>query len=1088
MRLIYSILIALLLCFNFSPNVVGQSNTLDFKRFSSDDGLSAEFINCIEQDNLGFLWIGTNDGLNRFDGYSFKIINSIGSNGKALSGNQINSLAYTPDNKLWIATNNGLNCLFLESGDVEYYTFKSPSNTTNSIKKVIADDEGNIWFSFNYDSYINCYNPNTKRLTAIKLHTPDNRKATIPKDFIYSKTARVIVGGSTGNIIQIDAAKQVVLKNIMIDPGFEMSQLYEDSKSGLWASSNAWGFYHIPDPFTNAGTAIFHNYFPSHSFIQVDDSIIMVGSIRHGVFEFNTHKKTLTQHFIEQAGTNVINKTGVVCFYKDKYSNIWIGSSGNGLFMLPKARNPFQTLRQQHIPTRITTKVGDITIHKYTTKNSVNMMTMKSVRCLYADKDFIWFGGYPGFNRLNRITNEITIIDSSRIIYAIKPDPEDPNTLWVGCEEPLNSLYKFNKSSNQLKQEPLLTGYVFSLVCDSVNSIWVGTQSGLIHYHPQTKEGNYYSNQGSSLNQVPPGEIKCLLKDSRGLIWIGTSVGKLSSFNPKTGNFLNHPTGGGPDATFAKDYILCMHEQNPNIWIGTGSGLYKYNQANQDITIFTTKNGLPNNVIYSVLPDSKGNLWISTNKGISCFNPSEGSFINYDNTNGLQSNEFNTSAYFSSPTQGLFFGGVNGFSWFDPNTIAQQTLVTTIALTNVYINSKPIDNFNPYKNEQRFKLSYKDVFVTFEFAATSLINAQQIKYKYKLEGIDDHWIELGHERKITFNSLPTKKFSLIITAYNEQHGQAPVPLVIYVDVIPPFYKTTLFIIIAVVSTLLLAGFTIFLWVKRVERKNLQLEVLVKERTNKIQEQNQEILDQKEQLQKINEDLQTLNATKDKFFSIIGHDLKNPLGVVMGFSELILAEYNEFNDEQKQQYLKIINEASNSAYNLLENLLAWSRSQTGKIAYNPDNKSLSAIIFDELGKASTLATQKRVRVIPNISDEYEGYFDENMFRTVVRNLLVNAIKFSNADGIIEVRVIPQNDFYEILVSDTGVGMDKDVLDNLFNLGVSQSRAGTNNEKGTGLGLILSQEFVKRNGGILTVQSIVGVGSTFKFTVPKKQINQ
>jgi signal transduction histidine kinase len=813
---------------------------------------------------------------------------------------------------------------------------------------------------------------------------------------------------------------------------------------------------------------------------------MLIGSIRHGIFEFNTNQKILTQHYIEQAGSNIVNKAGVICFFKDKYANIWIGSSGNGLFMVPKVSNPFHTLRQQHTPTRFLSKVGDVVINKYETTNNLNMMTMKSVRCLYADKDFIYFGGYPGLNKLNRITNEISILDSTHIIYCIKPDPADPNILWIGCEEPLNSLYSFSKTSNRLSQQTLLTGYVFSLLCDSANSIWLGVANGLIHYNPQSKKAKYYKNQGLNSNQLPPGDIKSLLKDSQGLLWIGTSVGKVVSFNPKTEVFTYHPNPEDPEVTFAKDYILCMYEQKPYLWVGTGSGLYKYNRTNQKLSIYTTENGLPNNVIYSILPDERGNLWLSTNKGISCFNPSEISCINYDKTNGLQANEFNTSSYFSSPNYELFFGGVNGFTWFDPSDMRNQTLKSTIALTNIYINNKHIHNFNPYQKDHRFKFSHKDVFVTIEFAATSLVHTQQINYKYKLKGIDDQWIDLGNERKITFNSLPSKDFTLIITAYNHHFGQVPVPLVISVEVIPPFYKTFWFIIIAAICLFLLSWFLINLWIKRMKNKNKLLEILVEERTLKIREQNQEILDQKEQLLLNNVDLETLNTTKDKFFSIIGHDLKNPLGVVMGFSELLLTEFDDFSDEQKQQYLKIINDASNSAYNLLENLLTWSRSQTGKIAYNPENKDLSAIIFDELGKASTLATEKRIRIIPNISDEFEAYFDENMFRTVIRNLLMNAIKFSNADGIIEVRVLSLDDFYEIQVSDTGLGMDKEVMDNLFNLGVSQSRLGTNNEKGTGLGLILCQEFVKRNGGQLTVQSVVGVGSTFKFTVPKPTI--
>ena len=1073
---------------SLSRSATGQANIPTFEKYTTDNGMSQDFINAIAQDSLGFLWIGTNDGLNKFDGYTFEIYTSNGPPNRSLTSNQINSLAVGKNNQLWIGTNSGLNCLNMKAGTIKKFSFKTPSNTNVSVPKVLTDSRGRVWFNYEFDTYINCYDPSTQKLRNIPLNGYEPGMRALPIDYIMLKSGKIMIGSAKGQLITINPENFKIESSYLIDSTFEMNQLYEDNHGIIWASSNSKGFYtidlHSIDS-TEPNKSPYYYYFAAKSFVQPNDTTMWIGSHREGVFMLNQQKNTATQFYMDKTGLNLPNRAGVSCFFKDRSNNIWIGSTGYGLFVHSQDSKPFQTITQSHLPVRSIKKLPAITLNTFANDNGFNCMTMKSLRGIYADRNFIWMGGYLGFNKLNRQTNKITIIDTIIIPYTIVPDIHKKDILWIGGEIPGNSMLKYNKKNDKLTVEPVTCGFIYSLLCDNSGKLWIGTQRNLILYDPVTHSKRIFDNPKGSKQNVPQGSVKSLAIDNDGLIWIGTSLGLLATYNPVNDEFKYYNDKEGSENEFAKDYILSILIQDNIIWVGTGSGLYRLDKKTGLTEIFTMRDGLPNDVIYAIIADNDSNLWLSTNKGISMFNYAKKQFLNYDKTDGIQANEFNTSSHFKSEQGEIFLGGVNGLTYFEPSLILKNQFNVNIILSNLSISGRTPDTIIKCAYLKQIELTHKDKFIHLEFAAVNLIQAHRTKYRYKLEGLSDHWVDLGTERWVMFNNLSPGEYTLIVTAFNGDNVQSPVPLRLSIIVHPPFWLRWWF------TAGILCLITAVIWLAivyrfgSIKRHNIELARLVEVRTSRIKEQNEEIIAQKEQLELSNQNLEVLNATKDKFFSIIGHDLKNPFGVVMGFSELMITEFDQLSDDLKQQYLKIINDASTSGYNLLENLLSWSRTQTGKIAFDPATNHLSPIIFDEIGKAGTLATAKDIRVIPNVPGENSGYFDENMFRTVLRNLLMNAIKFTNNRGVIEVSVKPVGNFYEIAVSDTGTGMDPEVLSNLFSLDVNHTRPGTNNEKGTGLGLILCQEFVKRNGGSLTVESQPGFGSTFRFTVLKEK---
>lgn len=266
----------------------------------------------------------------------------------------------------------------------------------------------------------------------------------------------------------------------------------------------------------------------------------------------------------------------------------------------------------------------------------------------------------------------------------------------------------------------------------------------------------------------------------------------------------------------------------------------------------------------------------------------------------------------------------------------------------------------------------------------------------------------------------------------------------------------------------------------------EVNVLLEERQEEIQQQSEELASQADNLREANEELERLNVTKDKFFSIIAHDLKNPFHAIMGFSELLSKEFKDMDDNQKLGLIDLINVSSESAFNLLENLLQWARTQTDKIKFSPDNISLKSVIDQNIRLLKVSALKKKINLVTEIGSDIFVFADENMLNTIIRNLASNAIKFTDAQGSVTISADDRGEVYQVNISDTGIGIDDETIDKLFRIDSYHTTSGTSGESGTGLGLIICNEFVKKNGGKLNVTSKTGVGSTFSFSLPKGEI--
>ena len=488
-------------------------------------------------------------------------------------------------------------------------------------------------------------------------------------------------------------------------------------------------------------------------------------------------------------------------------------------------------------------------------------------------------------------------------------------------------------------------------------------------------------------------------------------------------------------------------------------------------------------MLYAALPDQENRLWISTNNGICRLDPKEMKVKCYNVADGLQGNEFNTSAYFRDKLGTMYFGGINGLTYFTPENVRENHFKPEIVLTSVKKYNEEVLFDQPLSDLKEITFAYNDKVFSLTFSALSFYQSGLNKYKYRLLGLNDQWINLDTQREIIFNGLPSGEYLLEVLASNRDDFWTEKPLSLRIQITFPFWQTSWFYGLCFSLLILLIWGYARYRTSTIRRFNELLKEQVENKTREIVNQNHEIEVQKEHVEMINEALEHSNATKDKFFGIIAHDLKAPFNSILGLTSILHEEYDNFSDDERREFIADIMNASGSAFKLLENLLEWARFQSGKIEYQPEIIDLYNISQDTLELFYPSASAKKIKLKSELQSGTIIYADKNMVKTIVRNIVSNAIKFTYAEGTIVLSVIEMAKEIELSVSDSGLGMTPQIIGKLFDIDSPHIIKGTNNETGTGLGLILCKDFIEKNKGTLKVESAPGKGSIFRITFPK-----
>lgn len=1054
-----------------------------FSGYSIGDGLSQSVVNCIFQDSKGYIWIGTQNGLNKFNGYTFEVFTYNPKDTNSIDNNWINGITEDHDADIWIATKGGLIKYARNEKRFIRINYTSPfeSLVTECVYDVKCARNGNILI--NNPPVLSVCNPKTFTLTHfISPLTFDGsaKDNTIP---LLEDKEGVIWIGSTKGLAAFDPGTGtfVIFNHRKDDPSSlsddNITALYQDQKGDLWIGTSG-GLNQRP----KGGDGFNHFYHNENNAFSLSNNFIRaivadktgnlwIATEGGGLNRMSRDKENnfLFERFsAEKSGLNHnINLSLLI----DNSDNLWIGTL-SGLNKTDLKKRNFRLYRKSDSPYSVDL-AGNVLASIYEDENGI-----------------IWVGNWgQGLNLYNRKTGEVEHYSSelsgkyhipNDFIHCIFED--DMHTIWLGTRDGLLVFEKQKKSF--ARPEVLFKGSGFSnftglrinrMIQDHSGAYWIATHDGLYRMERKKSRPDHFYAGAIPEFRISSNLVYTVLEDREGAIWVGTING-LDVINLSKRTRTHYRKGNKKVNSISGDFITALCEdQQGDIWIGTNSYVNRYSKKEAKFSYYSGEQGFPSNLVYSILKDKNNSLWFATGNGLCRFDAESNNFRTYTVEEGLQSPEFNLNTSFISKSGEMFFGGMNGFNSFYPDSLTGNPHIPVLAITSAYKMSKGAKEYIDLGKDGKINLNYNENTFTIEFAALEFTNPAKNRYAYRLEGADDDWIDIGTRNFVAFTNLPPGEYTMQVKGCNNDglwnETGVSIPLIIH----PPWWKSS----IAYATYVLLIIFLIFLYIKLRERNHVRerkiLEEKVRVRTDLIEKQKSEIINK-------NEELNELNAAKDKFFSIIAHDLRNPFNAITGLTDILLMNLGETDAAKLQKTLENIKGSSQLAHELLENLLLWARSHTGTIAFRPEPVNLKHQVEESIGFVAVQAARKNISIITDYKHCVLINADVNMISTILRNLLTNALKFTHRNGEVRVGILENNGFCILSIRDNGIGIPGDKIASLFSIDTAHKTKGTDQEPGTGLGLILCKELTEKHGGRLEVESEVGKGSEFRVLIP------
>ncbi len=1055
-----------------------------FSHYKVADGLSQSEVLCIFQDSEGYIWFGTQNGLNKFDGYSFEHYFNDPADTSSISSNWIFDITEDQSGALWIGTKKGLNRYDKHTG---LFSRISLSDTTaeshNNFIYGLDSDESYIYVNHSPAISVLDFKTGVRKLYRNKFETGG---ALYDKGFPILKCSNGNLWiGSVNGLCSFSPQKEefYYFSTGSQGPGAisngHITSLLEDTHGNvLIGTENGLNIYNTQSnqiiqltQDENHPGSLSHNYIQS---MLLDHSgHIWIGTDGGGLNKFTGTTLTDSSNFSHFRNTadnrHFIGHDIVLSLFEDQSHNLWIGTIAGA--------------------DKTDLKKKSITSYqKSDNPNSIDLLDNVIASIFEDDDQKLWIGTWgKGLNILDRNTNKITyyLADNEgerhipeNHIHVIFKDSK--SRIWIGTR---NGVSIYDRSLNQFTpvakyfDAPDFNYFennrVYCILENSDKNFWIGTGNGICILNTETKERTLLREDSDGPLTISRNLVYSLLEDSDHEIWIAASEG-LDRYD-QTGQIHHYASDPGSQNSLCDNYTISLCEDlSGNIWIGTSGGASRFNKTDSSFANYSTEDGLPSNIIYDIIKDGNGNLWFSTGAGLAMKNPDEESPESFIIVDELLGREFNLKAVYRSERGEMFFGAIDGLVSFYPDSLTDNNYIPPVCITSFVKENNGIrQQINVYEKE--IDLSYKDYAFTIEFSALDFTDPSKNRYSYKMEGISDKWIDIGTRRFVPFTNLPPGEYSFSVKGTNNDgvwnHSGASIQIVIR----PPWWKSNVAYILYILLIVSVIVIVVVWREKKLVREKKILEEKIKERTKEIFASNELLREQKDELDE-------LNAMKDTFFSILAHDLKNPFSSLHSLSGSVVENYKSMDEEEKLTSLKKINKSSGLIYDLLDNLLTWSRSQRGGIDYSPEIFNLSDLVHMNINLHKVPAEKKEIKLLSGVPDKLLAYGDREMISTVLRNLINNAVKYSHKKGRVEVKVEEKGEFLEITVSDDGIGISKENTEKIFRIDAKYKSPGTIGEKGTGLGLILCKDFVEKNGGGIWCESGEGSGTRFYFTIP------
>ncbi len=833
--------------------VQAQKQTIVYQRFTADDGLSQTLVQTILQDHRGFLWFGTQDGLNRYDGYQFKVFKH-SSNINALIDNDIKKLYEDKQSQLWVGTLEGISRY---NSDTEQFT-----NITSIDSKSVRDvfsfyDLGKDNLFIGSGSGLILFEKTNRRFSYIVYKENLTIYSIEPynHDFLWLATSQGLKLFNNKTFIINDfksTSNDVTLSQI------ETRDIKKDNNHRFFVATFGNGIFSI-DSATFATTRISSKHISINglhsnyvfSLFKSTNNEIFAGH-DDGAFIYDASINQFVPFVFAYRGEKYSHNFPVRSFFEDKSNILWMGGS-NGVSKIKNQRSKFLSKKI----TLANSKNPEVDIvWGFAEHNDKNLWLATKAGLVKYDITKENFKHYS-------ITSKKFLNEQDNNVFSVHIDYQ--GAIWLGTW--VSGLIKFEVAKNLFSYyqnnpndlNSLSNNSVMVMKEDSEKNLWIGTENGLNRLNRATQNFTRYFSKAGDTNSLADNKIQCIYKDNQNRIWIATKT-KAHIYNATHNNFIQINLQFDSTSVNDKESILCIHTDKQNgVWIGTSNnGLYRLNSQNRVIRHYTDGKDLINNCINAIEEDNSGSLWISTNKGISRYNLKRNEFTHYDKADGLQSNEFNNNSSFQHSSGELYFGGVGGFTYFLPDSVKHESHVPQIVFTDFEIMNKsvPIGIYNGNRTILKksiteattINLNYSDYLITINFAALHFAFPEKNQYKYKLEGFDNDWIDNGTQHFVSYTNLPAGTYHFKVCGSNYDGIWNEDGISVEIVVSPPFWKTGIFITIIVIFSILVLIAAFFFLLRYRERRlvryKYQLETEVRERTKELEQKEFTLIEQK----------------------------------------------------------------------------------------------------------------------------------------------------------------------------------------------------------------------------------------------------
>lgn len=1036
------------------------SQNLKFKHINLEDGLSNSTIECIFQDHRGFIWFGTRDGLNKYDGNQITVFKH-NKSANSLSDNFIRCIFEDKNHTLWVGTSDGLNKFNAEKNNFTIYKSKENKNTVTAIKET----EKGIWVA-TYGGGLNLINKNTNTFSRYNYQYNDksNRKDFI-QDLYCDASANIWMATDAG--LQVINLKTGQAKSIAGLEKYIIRAIKKSDDGNFWLATEESGLIRFQPALNNI--KIYQHQEKNKNSIGSDlvrtiafdkRQNLWLGGINGGLDNFNPTSEQFNHFQNEPGNASSLSQRTVSALFVDKQSNLWIGTHRGGVnFYSPQAEK-FKLFRKE--PNKNSLSYNDV--RAFCEDNQGN---------IYIGTDG---GGLDIYNKAKNTFkhHRYNPFDSKSIgADAVLDITQTRNgTLfvgtWAGGLNLMNGDGSFTRYNHTASLNSISSDYVQKLFEDSNGNIWIGTYyGGLNIFDAKTKQFKRIY-EGKNGTKLMGNNIVSIAEDQYKNLWMGTDDGGLNCYNLNTQVFSHYFMTGGK----LPDLRVIFIDSKENLWIGQ-TGLYRFNRMKNQFYLYTTKAGLGSEFIKGIIEDKKGNFWISTSNGLTKFNPKNQSFKKYNTGDGLQGLEFEANAYLKTKNGELFFGGVNGFNSFFPDDIETNKFAPPVYITEFQIfnqkiepnsGSSVLENDISYTKE--IKLSYNQATISFRFAGLNYVSNENNNYAYKLDGEDKDWIKVGNAKQAFYTNLDPGTYTFRVKASNNDDIWNNQGASVKIIINPPFWLTWWFRLIIFI----LGCYIAYLVLNFKRRLDLR----------KIEEEKKE----------------EIHQTQLQFFTNISHEFRTPLSLILGPIERLLKEDRH---ESFHNHYNTINRNANRLLRLINELMDFRKTASGALKLNVINGNLNLFIDEVAEEFSDMATEKNIEfTVEKDNIPADVWFDRQIIEKIILNLVNNALKYTEPGGILKLQVLTSlnhfkprfenqlsikseyqaNSYIYFGVIDSGIGISKESIQHLF----ERYYRITETHLGSGVGLAFVKSLTLLHKGLIEVSSERNKGTEIIIGIP------